>query len=55
MTCKHCKDKQISLIDNAGANGVDLDMDVTYCDNEACAPAQFCVCECHNINADRGA
>jgi len=56
MTCEHCKDKPITLADNAGAAIITLTFDFNYCDNTGCArPTIFCGCECHHlVGADVG-
>jgi len=56
MTCEHCE-KDDMIIDTTGAAQpiLNIEMPITYDDAAACAVPTFCACECHNINADRGA
>jgi len=55
VTCDHCKDKQINIVDNTGANQINYH-DTNYCTDAGCTvPTIFCTCECHVFGADRGA
>ena len=52
MTCEHCKDKEINIVDNTGANIINYHS-INYCADAGCAvPTIFCTCECHGINVD---
>lgn len=53
MTCEHCEKDDI--IDTTGAAQPILNLKTQItCDAADVAPT-FCMCECHNVNADRGA
>lgn len=55
MTCEHCEKDDMTIIDTTGAAQPILNINTPITGDAACVAPTFCSCECHNINADRGA
>lgn len=56
MTCEHCEKDDMTIIDTTrAAQPIVLNLKTQITSDAACVAPTFCACECHNVNADRGA